>query len=128
VLDVAFMLKAIGHLLDWDEFTANMRNFGMLDFMLALKDLCVRHLGFDEGFLPLSGSIPEELATRMLNDILEPEDAGGRNRGIRYITHRLKLWWSNKWKHKMVYSDSLLCTFVVQLKSHLMKPRTIFGN
>ena len=35
---------------------------------------------------------------------------------------RFRRWRRGEWKHKLVYPESMLRTFFVQVKSHLMKP------
>ena len=64
----------------------------------------------------------------MLDNILHPKDEANDSKGIAYVINRYKLWKSNLWKHKIVYSDSVVSTFCAQIKSHLMKPATIFGG
>lgn len=75
----------------------------------------------------IKGNVLE--VARVLEDILSPADFDARGLpAVRYVWTRLRCWWHNRWKHKIVYSDSLLSTFFVQLRSHLMKPKTIVGR
>ena len=67
------------------------------------------------------------LEERVLADILQPEfsetpPAGGLLRTVWFRTRR---WWCNRWKHRIVYSEGLLWTFLVQVRSHLMKPHSL---
>jgi len=128
VLDWAFLMRGICGEIDRESFSACVREMGMMDFVSGIKELCVRYLVFESGCFPVDGCVQEGMAERILADILEPEDTGGSRKGLDYVAYRTALWWNNRWKHKMVYSDSLLRTFIVQIKSHLMKPKTIFGN
>lgn len=130
VLDWAFLVKASSAAVDWRLFWEKAELMGMMDFVLCLNRICIEYLGFDAALfhLPESADLKEELTERMLDDIFYPEDGGKDLEGLSYIWHRTKLWWKNRWKHRMVYSDSLPSTFLSQLKSHLMKPKSILGK
>lgn len=129
VLDWAFLLNACHKVIDWKDFWDKTTRMGMKDFVLSMNEICVKQFGFGREIFHEAPSVSckEGLADRILKDIFEPEDIGEPLKGLPYLKHRLGLWWTNRWKHKMVYSDSLLSTFFVQIKSHLMKPQTIFG-
>ena len=68
-----------------------------------------------------------DLIDKVLDNILRPTDEANDGKGIAYVINRYKLWKSNLWKNRIVYSDSIVSTFCAQIKSHLMKPATIFG-
>lgn len=96
----------------------------LLDFALLAKSVSKAVGEFTK---PFDWNRFWQLVERMMRDIFEPEDTGEEKKGINYLCHRSCLWWTNRWKHKMAYSDSLFSTLVDQVKSHLMKPLTIFG-
>jgi len=129
LLDWAFMVKACHQVIDWRDFWEKVTLMGMLDFVLVMNEICVKQFGlFAEDFHePSSVARKNGLAARMLTDIFEPEDTGEHLKGLAYLKHRTCLWWTNRWKHKMVYSDSMISTLFAQIKSHLMRPKTIFG-
>lgn len=129
LLDWAFLVKACHQVIDWRDFWEKVTRMGMLDFVLAMNEICVKQFGFsDEIFHEHPGFKRKDgLAESMLTDIFEPEDTGEHLKGLPYLKHRTRLWWTNRWKHKMVYSDSMLSTLFAQIKSHLMRPKTIFG-
>jgi len=129
MLDWAFLVKACHKVIDWKVFWEKVTRMGMQDFVLSMNEICVKQLGFSTEIFhePSGAKCKDGLADRMLTDIFEPEDTGEHLKGVPYLKHRTRLWWTNRWKHKMVYSDSMLSTLFAQIKSHLMKPKTIFG-
>ena len=68
-----------------------------------------------------------ELEQRILGDILQPEfSLKMPERGVlRIIGFKLRRWWANRWKHRLVYSDGLIHSFITQTWSHLKKPKGI---
>jgi len=129
VLDWAFLVKACHNEIDWLDFWEKVSRMGMLDFVLSINAICVKQFGFSSEIFHEHSNVNrnEGLAESILTDILEPEDTGVHLKGFTYLKHRTHLWWINRWKHKIVYSDSLFSTLLSQMKSHLMKPKTIFG-
>lgn len=130
-------LFAAGHHqeVDWNLFWSEAEKMGMEKFVLCINAIAAEQLGFDASIF----HTPEEfrgfsahnrvLVARVLEDILSPADFNATGLPpVRYIWTRLRCWWHNRWKHRIVYSDSLFSTFFVQLRSHLMKPKTIMGR
>lgn len=120
---------------DWSLFWSEAKKMGMEKFVLCVNAIAVEQLGFDASIF----HTPEEyvgfaapnqtLVARVLEDILSPADFAAKGLPpVRYIWTRLRCWWHNRWKHRIVYRDSLISTFFVQLRSHLMKPKTIVGR
>lgn len=135
LLDWALFVDKHHTEVDWDLFWSQARKMGMEQFVLCINAIAVEQLGFEssifhtptefEGFAVREHSQVE----RVLDDILSPVDNDSKSKGtIHYIWSRLKNWWRNRWKHRLVYSDSLLSTFFVQIRSHLMKPASIVGK
>lgn len=120
---------------DWALFWTEVDKMGMARFTLCVIAIATEQLGFDSSVF----HIPDEyesfalkehsLVERVLEDILCPKSfhPGGKS-VLRYVLSRLNCWWHNRWKHKIVYSDSLSLTFFAQLWSHLMKPATLAGR
>ena len=135
LLDWALFVREHHQEVDWGQFWCEARKMGMEKFVLCVDAIAVEQLGFD----PVIFHTPEEyggfavqnraLIDRVLEDILSPADFDAKGLSpVRYVWTRLRCWWHNRWKHKIVYSDSLLSTFFVQIRSHLMKPATIVGR
>ena len=135
LLDWALFVAGHHQEVDWSLFWSEAKKMGMEKFVLCVDAIAVEQLGFDASIF----HTPEEyagfaarnrtLVTRVLEDILSPADFNAKGLPlVRYVWTRLRCWWHNRWKHKIVYRDSLISTFFVQLRSHLMKPGTIVGR
>lgn len=135
LLDWVLFVDKHNDKVDWSMFWKEVEKMGMTKFVLCMNAIAVKELGFDEcifhtpeGYRTFATD-SSVLVGRMLNDILYPEfDEKSGSGVVRYIWSRTRRWWHNRWKHKMVYSDNLLSTFLVQIRSHLMKPATLVGK
>ena len=134
LLDWALFVDRHSGEVDWDFFWKQTEMMGMTKFALCMCSIAGQRLGMDEAVF----HIPERFAAfasneaalveRVLEDILHPEFDEASGKGVvRYIWSRSRRWWHNRWKHRLVYSDSLLSTFLVQIWSHLLKPSTLRG-
>jgi hypothetical protein len=67
------------------------------------------------------------LEQRVLNDILSPEFSATKpQHGVmRIVGFKLRRWWANRWKHRLVYREGLIRSFVVHAWSHILKPKEI---
>lgn len=124
VLDWALLVENYHDEIDWNAHWAMIKKLNMDQFMMALNYICVYHLGFDEKRFKVD--IDPKMAERVLGDILSPEYQGESKKGVlRYIYSRFRKWWANRWKHRMVYRESLLSTFIQQAWAHLQKPSSL---
>ena len=134
LLDWALFVEKRHKDIDWDYFWTIVKKMGMEKFVLCMAFIAIRQLAFEKDVF----HIPDEnmhfqkcehdLIDKVLDNILHPTDEANDGKGIAYVINRYKLWKSNLWKHRIVYSDSVFSTFCAQIKSHLMKPATIFGR
>lgn len=137
-----FAAEKIGlrHLLDWKYFVekdASNIDWGALEwfakemnmhrFLYCMNAICVDFLGLSSDLLP-HFERNRDLEHRVLNEIFYPEFSepkplrGGLFQSLNY---KLRRWWANRWKHRIVYREDLVSTFFVQVWSHLMKPKTL---
>ena len=124
VLDWGLFVEKHYDEVDWDRHWQRCVEMNMHRFLLAINEICVRYLGFPAEKFRTGGD--EALTERVFDDILQSENKEENPDGVvRYIWARWKRWWANRWKHEIVYSDSLLSTFVYQARAHLMKPATL---
>ena len=124
VLDWAFFVDKHYHDVDWKWHWKKCQELNMDKFLLAINDICVTYLGFTPDKFKLGSD--KSLTEKILNDIFQPEFDEKNPKGvIAYIHSRFRRWWCNRWKHKIVYPESLLSTFLYQIKAHLMKPATL---
>ena len=106
----------------------------MEKFVLCMAFIAIRQLAFEKDVFHIPNEYEyfqkcnHSLIDKVLDNILHSTDEANDGKGITYVINRFKLWKSNLWKHGIVYSDSVVSTFCAQIKSHLMKPATIFGR
>ena len=135
LLDWALFVWSASAEVDWKAAWECYRRWNMHRFVLCIEEIAVRWLGFERGIF----GIPEEFADfgtsdaalvdRVLEEILHPTRVeGGRGCLPVYVWCRFRQWWLSRWKHRIVYSDSLVSTFLWQVRSHLMKPATLIGK
>ena len=119
--------------IDWDYFWSMAKKMGMEKFVLCIAFIAIEQLSFEKDLFHIPNEFKDfqkcehDLIDKVLDNILHPTDEANDGKGIAYVINRYKLWKSNLWKHRIVYSDSVVSTFCAQIKSHLMKPATIFG-
>lgn len=125
LLDWGFMAKKHSAEIDWDKLIEAARESGMERFLAALNTICVRHLGFDAGLFP-SMDAEEELAGRILEDMLNPEfNQSASGRFFPDLLFKFRRWKAGRWKHKVVFKESLVLTFIMQVVAHLRKPASL---
>lgn len=129
ICDWAVFVRTYGDKVDWDLLKTTATQFNMHRFLGAVNRLCVDRLGIDESMC--GGFVGEDraLAERILNDILAPEFGEQQPKGnpVKVVWFKWRRWWANRWKHRLVYRDSLGATFVHQVIAHLRKPKSIWG-
>lgn len=128
------------HLLDWKYFIDEnasdiswnlmerfVEDMNMHRFMHCINGICIDYLGMEASLVP-----PFEreynLEQRVISDILSPEFEEIKPCDeylLLLLAWKFRRWWANRWKHRIVYREGLLSTFFVQLRSHLMKPKTL---
>ena len=129
LLDWLLLVEKKTSLIAWDKFWHDVRWMGMEKFVVALIDIGIDHLGFDKDIFHIPADVLSDkaLSERMVKDILYPVFNQTAPRGfIQYIGWMIKRWWANRWRHEIVYSDSLFNTFIMQVCSHVMKPTTLY--
>ena len=62
-----------------------------------------------------------------MNDILYAEFNEEKPKGglFRIVWWKTRRYFANSWKHKLIYNESVLRTFIQSSYSHLLKPKTI---
>lgn len=121
ILDWGTFVQRYHDMVDWDSLTAFVNKVGMRPFMDVLNGICVNCLGFAADIFPGGRSAVE---ARVVEDIFLPEFADKNPKGHFFgsLWWRYRRWKHNAWKHRLVYPESMLRTFFVQFRAHLMKP------
>jgi len=97
----------------------------MHHFLDAVNYICYFYLGFEKSLFKGLGS--SYYGEKVYADLFNPLNSQPKERGfLKYVWQREQNWWHNRWRHEIVYSDSLLSTLVYQIIAHLMKPATLY--
>lgn len=127
LLDWKYFVERNSASVDWVSLETFAKELNMHKFLHCLNGICIDYLGMSDGLLP-SFERDVNLEKRVLAEIFAPEFSETRpqNVGIlRSLSYKFRRWWANRWKHRIVYSEGLVSTFFVQLRSHLMKPKSL---
>lgn len=124
VVDWGVFMQQYHKQVDWDSLIPFIKEMNMHHFLGAINYICYHYLGFNKEIF--DSCIDESFGERVFEDLFNPMHQQSKVKGtVRYIYSRFRYWWSNRWKHRIVYSDSLFTTFLVQIFAHLMKPATL---
>jgi hypothetical protein len=111
--------------IEWEWLWGVCREHKMERFLNAMNVMAVDVCGVDAALFPGNGE-RNAVVQRILSDILDPEFSEVQPSGvINVVWYKCRRWWANRWKHRLVYRDSLTSTFLTQVRSHLMKPKTL---
>ncbi len=127
LLDWKYFVERNSASVDWVSLETFAKELNMHKFLHCLNGICIDYLGMSDGLLP-SFERNVNLEKRVLAEIFAPEfsETKPQNAGIlRSLSYKFRRWWANRWKHRIVYSEGLVSTFFVQLRSHLMKPKSL---
>ena len=125
VLDWYVFVERNAGRIDWEELRALAREANMDRFLECLNAICAEDLGLDTSLLPPSACDPK-LKERVLNEILSPEFSDAKPNGLLpNMWFKTRRWWANRWKHRIVYDESLAGAFVNSVWAHLKRPKSI---
>ncbi len=127
LIDWALFIKRYHNQIHWKWLEQITRTQHMEAFLFALNAIAIDHLGLScELIPPFSRNL--ELENKVLHEILSPnfsEPMPTTGGVFKRINWKLRRWWAHRWKHRIVYKEGLLQTFLTQVWSHLLKPKSI---
>lgn len=126
VIDWGLFVKRHHAEIDWSWLRRVCREQKMEQFFDAMNVIASDICDIELSLMP-DTTRRAALEQRILNDILRPEFSEKRpEKGlIRIICFKLRRWWANRWKHRLVYRDGLIHSFITQSWSHILKPKGI---
>jgi hypothetical protein len=126
IIDWALFVKHYHKDIDWQWLRGICREQKMEAFLDIMNSLAAKLCGINRSLMP-NTTRHEALEQRVLNDIISPEFCATKpQRGlIRIVLFKLRRWWANRWKHRLVYREGLIRSFVVHAWSHILKPKGI---
>ncbi len=129
VTDWGMFVKHYHEAIDWKWLYDIAKKQNMHRFLDCLNGLCIGYLGLSTDLFP-NFERDEKLEARVMEDIMNPKfhdkSAIGGN-PLRDFCYRFRRWWGQRWKHKLVYREGLLLTFLVQVCSHLTPPKKVLN-
>ena len=127
LLDWRYFVEKYTKQIDWQSLHAMAEQLNMHRFLNCMNAICVDKLEMAQGCVPAFAR-DAELEERVWNEILQPEFSKPKPQGVGYVrswSYMFRRWWANRWKHKIVYNEGLVATFLVQVWSHLLKPKSL---
>lgn len=131
ILDFVLLIRDTQSEIDWNSFWEYVDFMGMKEFAKAMINISVKELGFDIKIfnMPLSSGWDidddcDKTTKMVLTDIFSNHYQVSYPNPVKSLFWKFKRWWANRWKHKIVYKDSLLSTFIYQVFAHAIKPNS----
>lgn len=127
LLDWRYFVEKYSEKIDWQALQMLARQVNMCRFFDCLNVICIDKLGLSNQYVPTFARA-RQLEERVWNEIMQPEFSEPQPRNVGYMkswSYMFRRWWANRWKHRIVYNEGLLKTFIVQLWSHLLKPKSL---
>ena len=127
LLDWRYFVEKYAEQIDWSSLSQIAEQTNMHQFLYCLNAICIDKLGLPQHCVPEFKRNPQ-LEERVWNEILQPEFCEPQPKNVGYLKswhYMFRRWWANRWKHRIVYNESLAKTFFVQLWSHLLKPKSL---
>ena len=127
LLDWRYFIEKYAEQIDWPSLRQIAKQTNMHKFLDCLNAICLDKLGLPSHCVP-HFELDETLKERVWNEILQPEFSEQKPSNVGYLrswSYMIRRWWANRWKHRIVYNESLVKTFFVQVYSHLLKPHSL---
>ncbi len=127
LLDWKYFIEKHTQEIDWDALKQIATETNMHRFLDCMNALCIDKLGMSAECVP-PFEREAKLVERVWSEILQPEFSEPQPKGAGYLkswSYMFRRWWANRWKHRIVYNEGLAKTFIVQVWSHLLKPKSL---
>jgi len=122
ILDWLLFVEKYGCFVEWEKIYEVYRRENLDRFAAIVHAIGVKMLKFPKD---LFFEVEEDLAivNRVLEDIICPEFKEKEKGTISSsLWVKPRRWWSNRWKHDICYSDSLISSFFHSFYAKLLKP------
>ena len=124
LVDWTLFVKHNYQQIDWTGLRNEAQKANMDRFLLVMNRIAVEWLGADRMWFPEITS-DKELADRVLQEVLSPSIKVPSGSFLKVVAFKFKRWRQNGWKRSLAYREGSVVTFLTQLWSHLLKPKTI---
>lgn len=127
LLDWRYFIEKCAQQIDWHSIRQIAEQTNMHKFLNCINAICIDRLNLPSSCVP-PFERDKQLEERVWNEILHPEFSESKPKNAGYLKswrYMYRRWWANRWKHRLVYNESLAKTFIVQVWSHLLKPKSL---
>lgn len=127
LLDWRYFIEKCAQQIDWHSIRQIAEQTNMHKFLNCINAICIDRLNLQNSCVP-PFERDKQLEERVWNEILQPEFSESKPKNVGYLKswrYMYRRWWANRWKHRLVYNESLAKTFIVQVWSHLLKPKSL---
>ena len=127
LLDWRYYVEKFAQQIDWAALYDIATQTNMHKFLNCINSICIDRLNLPSSCVP-PYERDKQLEERVWNEILQPEFSESKPKNAGYLKSwgfMFRRWWASRWKHQIVYNESLGKTFVVQVWSHLLKPKSL---
>ncbi|MBO4767540.1 MAG: nucleotidyltransferase family protein, partial [Lachnospiraceae bacterium] len=124
VLDWLLFIRAHGSEVDWPWIYGVLERENMVHFANSLNAIGVRYLGFEPSLFP-AVETDGALVDRVFGEILHPAFTDKEDGTLAHsLWVKPARWWSNRWKYRLVFADSLPAAFLHSLFAKFLKPKS----
>lgn len=127
LLDWRYFVEKFAQQIDWHSIRQIAEQTNMHKFLNCINSICIDRLNLPSSCVP-PYERDKQLEERVWNEILQPAFSEPKPKNAGYLKswcYMYRRWWANRWKHRIVYNESLVKTFLVQAWSHLLKPKSL---
>lgn len=122
VLDWLLFVRQHGAEVDWKWLYGILERENMVHFTNSLNAIGMRYLGFAPELFP-GIEQDQALVDRVFGEILHPAFQDKEDGTLlNSLWVKLTRWWSNRWKYRLCFSDSLTAAFFHSLFAKFLKP------
>ena len=122
LLDWLLFVRQHGSEVDWKWLYGILERENMVHFTNSLNAIGVRYLGFAPELFP-GIEQDQALVDRVFGEILHPAFQDKEDGTLlNSLWVKLTRWWSNRWKYRLCFSDSLSAAFFHSLFAKFLKP------
>ena len=122
VLDWISLVTQRGSEMEWPVILSFVEKTGMSQFFHLINSFSEERFGLDRSLFPLTENVTID-CSRFVQDILlgkRVADFPSPSKKLSYGIRKSMQFWQNRWKYKMVYSDSLLNLYYTIAKNRLI--------
>ena len=128
LVDWTLTCRALHDKVDWEMVNTVVKDFGMEPFVAALNNIASERLDSQtQGLIVSRTHRPTDSQTQGLieRDIVYGSVSDHATDGLARLGWKFRRWHANRWKRRMVFSDSETSLLLASLTSHAEKPASI---